>query len=74
MSDVVDLEAHKQSKEPHVNFWALCLKCNRKWIATCHYLTSPFTLECECGAADSFGSIIPVDLETRAMEGLRGKD
>ena len=41
------------------NFWAMCIVCKHKWIATAHVSVSIFKLECpKCTCCDSFASLI----------------
>ena len=62
MSNVVYLPP-KEDKEYHYNVWAMCICCSHRWIATVHFKTSVFALECPaCKEMKSFASFIPSEL------------
>jgi len=55
--------------QPHFNYYALCISCGNTWIATCHYQTNPFKLECpNCGEQKSFCSHVDPEREQLLME------
>ena len=58
MDNVINLDDYR--KHSHFSAMALCLECNKRWIAGVTEQNSLFTLECpKCHAQNSFGSIIP---------------
>lgn len=60
MDTPIDLEQARLDRQPHFNWFALCLPCQRTWIATAAVSTSVFGLECPtCGQQKSFASAIP---------------
>lgn len=60
MTEVIDLEAHRDKDAPHFSIIAFCLMCDRRWIGSVPARTSLFTLECpECGSTKSFASFLP---------------
>jgi hypothetical protein len=57
--DVINLD----DRRPYISWFALCLECKHRWIASVLIKTSIFKLECpECGAQNSFASVIPENL------------
>jgi hypothetical protein len=61
--------------EPHFNYWVLCVAknhgkpCLHRWVATCHWETPLFKLQCpRCERQSSFAVPIPQALEDLHME------
>lgn len=72
--DIIKVDFDPNRLEPHFNWFAMCIDCGKRWIATAHYKTSIFRLKCpSCGAHNSFAShVLDEYIETYIEDGEGG--